>query len=283
MRLVAIIGRSKERMDSDTERAVEAFQRLYEILKRLRGPEGCPWDRKQTQKSMAPLILEEAYEVAEAIEEGGGDAVAEELGDLSMNFLMTCLIASEAGAFETSVVLHKIAEKLVQRHPHVFGGEGPMEEERFLRRWEDIKKSERRSKNKDASVLAGVPKAMPALLRALRMVEKLKRTDADLPVLRKPLERASALLEAFDEAGAGQRSEEDAETIGRLFLCLTVACSDRKINPEMALQAALGRLERTFRCAEAELGDRLGRVEGKEWDRIWARTKQQMPDEDASR
>jgi MazG family protein len=256
-------------MDENSRKILDAFEGLLTILKRLLAPGGCPWDRKQTEKTMAPLILEEAYEAADAIEDGDAGKTTEELGDLSMNLLMTCLIAEKNEILETEEVFRKISRKLINRHPHVFGDRGFAKEDQFLQFWEDIKKQERNDRKEDASALAGVPRAMPALLRALRMSEKLRRTGADLPFLRNPADQARVL---FDEVISTPHSPDEPsreKKMGKLFYTLVLAAMERDINPEMALRAHLGGLERSFRQVESRLGDSLKDAAAEELDRLF--------------
>lgn len=236
-------------MDEKKEKALEAFSRLLTILKRLRAPDGCPWDRKQTVETMTPLILEEAFEVADAVEAGERRKLAEELGDLSMNLLMTGLIAEEQGDFDLAEVFRKIAHKLVHRHPHVFGGAENMAEEPFLKRWEELKKEERLANNEDTSAVAGIPKAMPALLRSLRLLEKMKRTGADVPVFRDPMKDIQRLLGKIASDG-GPKAEISEDHAGELLSLVTALCIGNRINPEMALRKSLNRLEEWFRASE---------------------------------
>lgn len=256
-------------MDERLSEVTESFQELYRILNRLRAPDGCPWDRKQTQKSMASLILEEAYEAADAIEREDAEKVEEELGDLSMNLLMTCLIAEEEGCFRTAGVFKKISRKLVHRHPHVFGDEGPMDEDRFLDRWEEIKREERREKREDPSAAAGIPRTMPALLRAVRLLEKIKRTGADLSFLRDPRGKACRFVEqCFSSTGPGDRSGGQ-EMLGKLLVALVLCCIEKGLNPETALRSRLDRMEGAFRKLEDVLGDGLRTAARAEIDRCW--------------
>jgi tetrapyrrole methylase family protein/MazG family protein len=246
-------------MDESTRKATERFQELFLILKRLRAPDGCPWDRKQTCESMAPRILEEAFEVADAVDSGVSSKMSEELGDLSMNVFLTCLIAEEAGRFDTEEVLKKIAVKLIGRHPHVFGDAGPLEEERFLKLWEELKRRERQENNEDTSLVAGVPRAMPALLRGLRLAEKLRRASERLPLFRNVEQRVRD----------GLSRDLDEERMGALLLDLVVAAAERKIDPERALRRRLNLLEETFRRVEDTLQERLGEAGADEIDPLW--------------
>jgi len=252
------------------DETLNACEGLLAILKRLRAPDGCPWDRKQSEQTMAPLILEEAFELADAVAAGRPDKAAEEMGDLFMNVFMTGLIAEEGGRFTLKEVFDKIAAKLVNRHPHVFGDETNKSVDAVLHRWEDIKRSEREAGNEDASAVAGVPRAMPGLLRAFRVAEKLRRTGADLPPFREPVERAAGFLDQLKGMAPESLPREVMEgVVGELLLALCNAAALLGVNPEMALRRAVSGEEDAFRRAEASLGRRLETAEPEEIDRCW--------------
>ena len=243
-------------MNEKQQKAVESFGRFLAVLGRLRAPDGCPWDRKQTVETMVPLILEEAFEVADAVEEGQDEKLEEELGDLSMNLLMTALIAEEKGDFNLAEVFERISDKLINRHPHVFGDDETLSEDPFLERWEKIKKDERLKNKEDPSAVAGIPRSLPALLRAVRLLEKMKRSGADLPIFREP---DKSLCE-------GGVSKEEA---GEILFGFAISCVQSKINPEMALRAYLMKVENRFRALEESLSEDLGRAGPAEIDRLW--------------
>jgi len=255
---------------SGFDETLRACEGLLEILKRLRAPDGCPWDRKQTEETMAPLILEEAFELADAVSDGRPDKASEEMGDLFMNVFMTGLIAEEGGRFTLKEVFDKIAAKLVNRHPHVFGEEGTKSIDAVLHRWEDIKRGEREAGNEDASAVAGVPRAMPGLLRAFRVAEKLRRTGADLPPFRQPLERATGFLDRLKGMEPGSLPREVMEiVVGELLLALCNAAALLGVNPEIALRSQVTLEEEAFRRAEAALGRGLEQAAPEEIDRCW--------------
>jgi tetrapyrrole methylase family protein / MazG family protein len=254
----------------DDEEALAACGRLLAILRRLRQPGGCPWDLKQTEKSMAPRILEEAFELADAVEGGDPSKESEEMGDLLMNTFMTGLIAGEAGRYRLKDVFEKIAVKLISRHPHVFGDETDKSVAGILYRWEDIKRGEREENGEDASAVAGVPRAMPGLLRAYRVGEKLRRTGADLPPFRRPVEDAAAAMKKLTAVDLGAAVAGGMEELlGELILALCNAAWIAGVNPEVALRNAVTREENVFRNAEAALGDRLEEASGAEIDAVW--------------
>ncbi len=266
----------------DFEEILEACEGLLTILRRLREPDGCPWDRKQTEESLAPLVLEEAFEMADAVSAGRGDKVCEEMGDLFMNTFMTGMIAEDSGRFSLKEVFEKISAKLVHRHPHVFGDRGRADGDRgradgnrvgvdaVLTRWEDIKRGERQANNEDPSAVAGVPRAMPGLLRAFRVGEKIRRTNPDLPPFREPLRIAADGLETLAAADEKKLPVDRREkALGGILLALCNAASLMGLNPEMALRASVEEEEETFRRVETELGENLPRAAAETIDRLW--------------
>src|SRR5438445_2110372 len=160
-------------------RAAEAFTRLVDIMARLRGPGGCPWDREQTPASLRPYLLEEVYEVLEAIDGGDAAAIRDELGDVLLQIVFQSQLAAEAGRFTVADVAGAIADKLVHRHPHVFGDVQVRDAQDVVRNWRRIKAEERRTKGEDGGVFAGVPAALPALLRAEQLGEKAAHVGLD--------------------------------------------------------------------------------------------------------
>jgi len=258
-------------MDGNEKKDIVALEDLLGILRRLLGPGGCPWDRKQSLKTMAPHIVEEAFEVSDAIDGDNAQAISEELGDLSMNMLMSCLIAEKEDKFTLEEVFKKISGKLINRHPHVFGDEGPMEEERFLQLWEDIKKSERKKKKEDTSAVAGIPKALPALLKATRLAEKIDRTGADLPFLHSSAQKIKDLIDDVfaQDKGSGNKEELEYKT-GELIFNIVILLMNKKLNPEMALRSYLHSLEERFRGLENKVEGEIGKVPKTKLDELWA-------------
>ena len=157
------------------------FERLLDIMHRLRGPSGCPWDREQTPTSLKPYLIEEAYEVLEAIESGSAASLREELGDLLLQIVFHAEIAAECGDFAVTDVLASLIDKMVSRHPHVFGDTSVETPRQALAQWEVIKQREAEARGRPRSVIDGVPRALPALIRAQRMQAKAARVNFDWP------------------------------------------------------------------------------------------------------
>lgn len=242
--------------------APSALARLAAIMARLRDPErGCEWDVQQTFATIAPYTIEEAYEVADAIERDDLDALRDELGDLALQVVFHARIAEEIGAFDLADVLTGISDKMERRHPHVFGdGETPG--------WEAVKASERAEKDPDKSALAGVARALPALLRAEKLQKRAARVGFDWP---DPSGAKAKILEELDEiehAGPDTLEEE----VGDLLFAVVNFARLLKIDPEAALRAANAKFERRFRGMEA-LDDRFATLTLDEQERLWARVK----------
>ncbi len=227
----------------------EAFAQLVEIMDRLRGPGGCPWDREQTHESIKPYLIEEAYEVAEAIEDHNNDELRTELGDLLLQIVFHSAMAREAGLFAIEDVIQGISEKMVRRHPHVFGDVHVKDSAEVLHNWSRIKAAER-ANAEDRSAIAGVPRAMPALLRAARLGEKAGRVGFDWQRAEDVLDKVREEVgELADAAAAGDRAAIEAE-LGDVLLALTSFARLADLNAEDALQRATDRFSARFRRME---------------------------------
>jgi tetrapyrrole methylase family protein / MazG family protein len=268
---------------------VLAFARLVEIVDRLRAPDGCPWDQKQTVDSMAPHLVEEAHEAVEAIESaatrGDGD-VAEELGDLLMVVALIARIAQDEGRFDLALVGAAVNDKLVRRHPHVFGDVEVDSAEIALRNWEAIKKSERAAKETDSSALAGVPAALPALHRAQRVCSKAVsagfKWDDVSGAVRKLLEEERELAYALAASGldrdakAPATSEQRAEVeheLGDVLLAAAFLAQYLDLEPERVCRDAVRRFEARFRAMESSLARPMKECTLEELTAAWERAK----------
>ena len=249
----------------------DSFEKLVGIMARLRAPDGCPWDREQTYKDIAPHTLEETYEVIEAIEREDYDGLCEELGDFLMQALFYAQIASEEKRFTIAEVLEGITAKLIHRHPHVFGETKAKDSAEVLQNWEKLKKKEGKS------VLGGVPKNLPALLKAYRIGEKAGRVGFDWEdaegILGKVEEEAHELTEA--------RQSKDESAVEHEYgdLLLTLANIGRflGINPETALRGATERFIDRFQKMEAMIdkdGKSMHDLTADEWDALWEKAKE---------
>lgn len=244
---------ASDRLIADKGAGVE---RLLELMRRLREPEhGCPWDLEQDFSTIAPYTLEEAYEVADAIERGAIDELADELGDLLLQVVYHAQMAAEAGHFGWDDVVAAITDKMIRRHPHVFGDWS--REEFVAGSWENLKAKERAAKGEAReSALDGVPVGLPGMTRAVKLQKRAARVGFDWPstdgVIDKIIEEARELAEAKDSADADAIEEEYAD------LLFVVANLGRhlKVDPEKALRRVNAKFERRFRAVEAALASR---------------------------
>ena len=224
---------------------VSEMDRLKQIMARLRGPDGCPWDREQTLASLATFLLEETHEVLDAMSSGTPDAHREELGDLLFQIVFQARVAEEEGSFDLDGVMRDIGDKIVRRHPHVFGDASLETSEQVLKQWEQIKVEERRSKG-GGSMFSSVPEQLPALLKAMRISSKAARVGFDWPDRRSLLEK---LEEEKRELLLALRSGAKAavqEEIGDLLFTVVNVARQAGIDPELALQECNRKFLRRF-------------------------------------
>jgi MazG family protein len=246
-----------------------SFTKLCEIVAKLRAPGGCPWDREQTHESLLPALIEEAYEVAEAARANDDAHFREELGDLLLLVVMHAEIASEAGRFNIDKVVREVSDKLVRRHPHVFGTSDARDSGAVLKQWEAIKRAEKKA---DSHYLASLPKALPALVRAQKAQSKAARGTEVRDVVSKLEEE---LRQMKDEIASQDRARMEDE-IGDVLFAVVNLARKCKIDAESALQRATDKFVARFNRLEDELrrqGKRLGDVDLPEMDAIWDRIK----------
>ena len=244
------------------------LNRLLAIMASLRSPGGCDWDRAQTFDTIVPHTIEEAYEVADAVERGDIDDIREELGDLLFQVVFQARIAEEIGRFAFDDVARSIADKLEARHPHIFGGvampEGSREE-----RWEALKATERDAKGA-TSALDGVAVALPALMRAEKLQKRAARVGFDWPDCTGPAAKLSEEMIELAEAADDRHRKEEA---GDLLFAAVNLVRAYGIAPEDALRAANGKFERRFRAMEAEAGGKFAGLSLDEQEALWQRVK----------
>ncbi|WP_300974593.1 nucleoside triphosphate pyrophosphohydrolase [Sphingomonas sp. LHG3406-1] len=242
-----------------------ALQRLMDIMARLRDPErGCEWDTVQTFETIAPYTIEEAYEVADAIQRGDLADLRDELGDLSLQIVFHTQMAAEAGHFTLDQVLNGVSDKMERRHPHIFGDDPTGGHHR----WEEIKAAERAERAADPSVLAGIALALPALERAAKLQKRAARTGFDWPDIEGP---KAKILEELGEVERARTDEEREEEIGDLLFSIVNLARFLKISPEEALRKANAKFERRFRAIEATPGFTSMSLD--EQEQLWAKHK----------
>lgn len=224
---------------------------LLSIMARLRSPDGCPWDRQQTFATIAPYTIEEAYEVADAIEREDLEDLKAELGDLLFQVVFHAQMAQEAGRFDFEAVAGGICDKLTRRHPHVFGNAKRLSVSEQSAAWEDIKAAERAAE--DPSALHGVPKAMPSLLRAYKLSKRAARVGFDFENAGQCADKVDEeLAEVREAARAGEgASQEIFEEVGDLLFAAANLARKLEVDAEAALRAANAKFERRFRGMEA--------------------------------
>jgi tetrapyrrole methylase family protein/MazG family protein len=234
-----------------------SFDRLAEIMDQLR--EKCPWDKKQTRQSLKPFLIEETYEILEAIDEDDPDKIKEELGDLLLQIMFHARIAREQGEFDINDVIEGISEKMLKRHPHVFGEEEFSTAEEVVEQWEERKKEEGKLRD---SVLEGVPKSMPSLLRAHRLQSRAANVGFDWEKAEDVIKKVEEEIGEFQEALTKREKDDIARFVG--------------INPEDALRKTISKFISRFRHLEiraAEEGLDLRQMSLEEMDKLWEEAK----------
>ncbi|HUL10308.1 MAG TPA: nucleoside triphosphate pyrophosphohydrolase [Candidatus Acidoferrum sp.] len=259
----------------------DAVARLLAVMQQLRNPDGgCPWDLEQNFATIAPYTIEEAYEVADAIERQDMAALKDELGDLLLQVVFHAQMAREAGSFDFEAVATGIADKMVRRHPHVFGDAKVADADAQTVAWEDHKETERRAKasaeGRSASVLDGVAAGLPALMRAVKLQRRAARVGFDWPhaadVFLKIDEELSEIKEEMQSGSAERVSDE----IGDLLFAVVNLARHLEADPEAALRHANAKFERRFRQLEAELvrgGGSPAAASLDELEALWQRVK----------
>jgi tetrapyrrole methylase family protein / MazG family protein len=248
------------------------FDRLLDIMRRLRGPAGCPWDREQTRTSLKPYLIEEAYEVLEAIESGAPEALREELGDLLFQVVFHTEIAAERGEFTMADLLEGLGRKMVSRHPHVFADASVETAGQALAQWETIKQREAEARGRRRSVIDGVPRALPALVRAQRIQSKAARVNFDWPDATAAWGKVEEeMREAAAALASGDRGRL-ADELGDALFSLVNVTRLSSLDAEDVLHAAIEKFRRRFTAMEDELnasGKSVASVSAEELERAW--------------
>jgi MazG family protein len=255
------------------------FEKLCEIVAKLRGPGGCPWDREQTHESLLPALIEEAYEVTEAAREKDDAHFREELGDLLLLVVMHAEIAGETDRFKIDDVVRDISEKLIRRHPHVFGTSDARDSGAVLKQWEAIKRDEKKT---DSHYLASLPKALPALVRAQKAQSKAARVNFDWTDVRDVVAKLEEELRELKQAMASADPARTEEEIGDVLFAVVNLARKCRLDAESALQRGTDKFVTRFNRLEDELqrqGKRLCDVDLAEMDAIWDEIKKMTNDQ----
>jgi MazG family protein len=254
------------------------FVSLLSLMARLRAEGGCPWDREQTRTSLRPYLIEEAYEVVQAIDEGSRDHLVEELGDLLFQVVFHSQLGAEAGEFTMEDVLDRVCDKMTRRHPHVFGGSEVADSREALAQWERIKQEEAERDGRSGSVLDGVPASLPALLRAQRLQAKAARVGFDWTgwqgAWTKVREEMGEVQEALAVADDGRVADE----LGDLLFSIVNVARLRGMDAEDCLRRASEKFTRRFGKVEAEMkagGRTVTEASTEDLDRAWDAVKAQ--------
>ena len=249
------------------------LKKLIDIMSALRGDKGCPWDKEQTGDSLKPFLLEETYEVLEALDEGDSEKIKEELGDLLFQIIFHCQLAKEKNEFDISDVIDEISRKMLNRHPHVFGKTKFKSREHFRKYWEEEKKREGKKRE---SILEGVPKALPALLRAHKLQKKAARVGFDWKKTEDVFEKMNEELEEFRKALKNKKQPEIEDELGDVFFMLVNISRFVGVNPEDALRKTISKFISRFRYIEMKAADKkinLSDMTLKEMDKLWDEAK----------
>lgn len=259
-------------MKNKKNNSFENFARLVEIMEKLRGPKGCPWDKAQKREDLKTYLLEETYEVLDAINEKSNEKLKEELGDLLLQIVFHAQIAKEEKKFDIEDVCKEINKKLIRRHPHVFSDVKAKTPEIVLKNWEKIKKGEKKGK----SALEGIPKIFPALLKAYRLQEKAGRVGFDWEETRQVEKKVKEELRELQEAIKDGEKQKIREELGDLLFAIVNLSRFLKIDPEDALQSANEKFIRRFKSIEKKAsasGKELHGMTLAEMDALWEEAK----------
>lgn len=247
------------------DKRLKAFERLLVIMDELR--EQCPWDRKQTNESLRHLTIEETYELSDALLKGDNEEIKKELGDLFLHLVFYSKIGDEKGAFDVSDVLNSVCEKLISRHPHIYGDVEVKDEEEVKQNWEQLK-----LKEGNKSVLAGVPNSMPSIIKASRMQDKAAQVGFDWPEKEHVWDKVEEELKEFKDAEGTQKEEE----FGDLIFSLINYARWLKINPDDALEATNRKFKYRFESIEKYAQKKNIKMEEmtlSEMDEVWEQAK----------
>jgi MazG family protein len=261
------------------------FEKLVEIMTTLRGPDGCPWDKQQDFNSLKPMLVEEVYEVLEAVENNDFDGLSEELGDILLHVVFHAQLGKETGQFDIDTVIGKISDKLVRRHPHVFGGESASTPEEVIKNWEAIKAQEKAEKLKSRtseqrSLLEGIPSKLPAFHEAHQIASRAARVGFDWPDIEGIFDKLQEEVRELKEVIATGRDQDKRDRledeIGDMLFVIVNIARYLKIDSESALKRANRKFKTRFQYMErqlAEQGKSLEETSLDEMEALWQKAK----------
>jgi len=263
------------------------FEKLVDIMATLRGPNGCPWDKQQDFNSLKPMLVEEVYEVLEAVENNDPEGLSEELGDLLLHVVFNAQLGKEAGTFDIDTVIQKISQKLVRRHPHVFGEESASTAEEVIKNWETIKAQEKAEKLKSRtpeqrSLLEGIPSKLPAIHEAHQISSRAARVGFDWRDVEGIFDKLQEEVQELKEvlSGGDERHRERLEDeIGDMLFVIVNIARYLKIDSESALKRANRKFKSRFQYMEMELanqGKTLEEASLEEMEALWQKAKTQL-------
>jgi tetrapyrrole methylase family protein/MazG family protein len=257
-------------------KAEACFERLLQTIQKLRSQDGCLWDRKQKKEDMAKYILEETYELVDAIEDGSAEAIKEEMGDLLFQILFLAHISAEAGDFKLPDIVNDVNEKMIRRHPHVFGNTRVENIEQIKNNWEDIKRKTEKRNEIRRGLFDNIPRSMPALLKAQKVTEAASRAGFDWERTEEVLAKIEEELNEFKSSLAANDSKCIREEVGDLLFSLVNISRFVNVNAEESLRASLAKFIDRFSYIEeklAERGKEPASASLKEMDDLWNESK----------
>ena len=257
--------------------AGEEFQKLVEIMAQLRGPGGCPWDREQTLESLRGFVLEETYEVLDAIDRGDHDALRGEIGDMLFEGVFLAQVETDAGRFTVADSVRHVSDKLVRRHPHIFGDTAGVDTpDKVVEQWEQIKAREQQSKGERKALLAGIPKAMPALARASEIGTRVAAVGFDWARTEDVVAKIEEEVAELRAARADETHARAEEEMGDLLFSIAQLARQLKIDPESALRKANEKFTTRFTKLEDEFlarGQSIHDSTLEEMEEVWQKVK----------
>lgn len=260
----------------------ELFEELVDVIATLRGENGCPWDREQTHETLKSTLIEETYETLEAIDTGDPKKLKEELGDLLLNIMLQAQIAAEHKDFDIYAVIETLVEKLIRRHPHVFGDVNVEDSDEVVKNWEEIKRQEAGYEDRQ-SVLDGIPNALPTLLRAQKIQNRAGRVGFDWDKLADVVAKVDEELEEVKASIKSDKPEAISAELGDLFFAIVNLCRFMEIQAEETLRNANRKFMTRFKWMEAELerrGTNFEAADLESLDEIWEEAKKAEVDRD---